>query len=62
MNSTSLSEQELESILGGGDAASFVYDLGRVIRFIGLSGGGTYAGYAVVDWMGTSLANQVAEK
>jgi len=62
MNSTNLSEQELEGILGGGDAASFVYDLGRVIRFIGISGGGMYAGQAVVDWMGTSLANQASAK
>ncbi|MEJ1973623.1 MAG: hypothetical protein WDM96_14520 [Lacunisphaera sp.] len=61
MNHNELSDIELGAVVGG-SAAEFIYDLGRAIRFVGLSGGGMLTGNAVVDWLGTSAINQAAAK
>jgi len=56
MNTSSLVEltgDEMMRIEGG----DFAYDMGRAIRFLGLSGGGMFAGTAVADWVGTSAMN-----
>lgn len=56
MNTTfqELSDSELRETAGG----SFAYDLGRVIRFLGISGGGMNVGAAMADWYATSVLNQ----
>jgi hypothetical protein len=59
MNQNELSDGELEAIAGG-SALEFAYDLGRVIRFVGLSGGGIFAGTAVADWVATNAINSAA--
>lgn len=58
MNTLELDPRELAAVSGG----DLAYDLGRVIRFVGLSGGGIFAGTAVADWVGTSLANDAKAK
>ena len=53
---TPLTGERLRDINGGGLA----YDIGRVIRFIGLWGGGVNAGAAkaVVDWEINAMINE----
>lgn len=55
MKTIELNTPELEKVNGG----DFAYDVGRVVRFIYLSGGGIYAGYALGDWAGTTAMNEV---
>jgi hypothetical protein len=47
--------------LGGTNGGGFAYDLGRVLRFLGLSGG-TVIGTAnaIADWMIADAINQAA--
>jgi len=50
-----MDEGQLVQTSGGG----FAYDLGRIIRFIGISGGGSAIGttMAVTDWIINSAIN-----
>ncbi|HVT73905.1 MAG TPA: hypothetical protein VHD61_12270 [Lacunisphaera sp.] len=49
-----LTADELPAIEGG----NFAYDVGRVVRFIVLAGGGEFAGQAVADWVATDAMMQ----
>jgi len=54
---STINAEHLREINGGG----FAYDIGRIIRFIGLSGGsGMYAHHAVIDWIINDAANDAA--
>jgi hypothetical protein len=50
---TELSTDQAREINGGG----FAYDLGRAIRFLGLSGAGITVHNALVDWWINDAAN-----
>lgn len=52
-NICELSDAEVHAIEGG----SLAYQVGRVIRFIGISGGGSNVGAAMADWYATSVIN-----
>ena len=55
-NFSTMDAEQLHDVNGGG----FAYDVGRVIRFIGLSVGGQnpYAlNYAIADWHLNALIN-----
>jgi hypothetical protein len=58
MKTTEMNATEMETVLGG----DFAYDVGRLARFVYLSGGGFFAGVAVADWMGTSAINEAKAK
>ena len=48
-----LSTEEIMSASGG---SSFAYDVGRVLRFLGIAAGGMHGpAFAVADWVCTSL-------
>jgi hypothetical protein len=50
---TDLSTEENMHICGG---TSFAYDVGRVLRFLGISAGGAHGpAFAIADWVGTSF-------
>ena len=53
---TPLSGEQLRQVNGGGLA----YDIGRIIRFIGLSGGGNPIGVtnATIDWEINAMINE----
>ena len=53
---THMTSEQLREVNGGGLA----YDIGRVIRFIGLWGGGINAGAtrAVADWQVNAIINE----
>lgn len=52
---STINAEHLREINGGG----FAYDIGRIIRFIGLSGGsGMYTYNAVIDWIINDAANK----
>ena len=53
-----MSVEQLREINGGG----FAYDVGRILRFIGLSGGGHPGAlaYAVTDWQVNAMINEKA--
>ena len=54
---SAISAEQLREINGGG----FAYDLGRIIRFFGMSGGsGAFATNAIIDWIITDAANNAA--
>lgn len=54
---STLDADQLMEINGGG----FAYDLGRILRFIGLSGGsGSMIYQALVDWYVTDAINDAA--
>ncbi|MEN8202274.1 MAG: hypothetical protein ABFS28_06740 [Bacteroidota bacterium] len=55
-NFSPLTSDQLMEVNGGG----FAYDLGRIIRFIGLSGGGSPIGVtnAILDWQINALINE----
>jgi len=56
---TSINTEKLREINGGG----FAYDVGRVIRYFVISGGGIAPiGIAtgLADWIGNDVANQIA--
>jgi len=55
-NFNTMDESALSLTRGGG----FAYDVGRVLRFIGISGGMHPIGIpqAIADWMGNEAANQ----
>jgi len=55
MKTTELDTTELEAVLGG----DLAYDVGRLVRFAFLSGGGMFAGQALTDWAGTTAMNDV---
>jgi len=46
--------EQLQEVNGGG----FAFDLGRLIRFIGLSGGGHNTTFAIMDWIINDAANE----
>jgi len=49
-----INAEHLREINGGG----FAFDLGRIIRFIGISGaGGTNVTKAIIDWIVTDAIN-----
>lgn len=54
MKTTVLNSIELEAVLGG----DFAYDVGRLVRFFYLSGGGWYVGSALGDWAATTVMNE----
>lgn len=43
---STMDAERMKQVNGGG----FAYDVGRVIRFIGLSGTGYNTWYAIIDW------------
>jgi hypothetical protein len=48
-----LSTNESIAICGG---SSFAYDVGRVLRFLGIAAGGVNGpSFAIADWVGTSF-------
>jgi hypothetical protein len=48
-----LSTEEIITVCGG---TSFAYDVGRVLRFLGIAAGGMHGpAFAVADWVCTSL-------
>jgi hypothetical protein len=50
---TDLSSEENLQVLGG---TSFAYDVGRVLRFLGISAQGAHGpSFAIADWIGTSF-------
>ena len=52
---SAINAEQLREVNGGG----FAYDIGRIIRFIGLSGGsGMYATHAIMDWIINDAANK----
>ena len=53
-----MSVEQLRELNGGG----FAYDVGRILRFIGLSGGGHPGAlaYAVTDWQVNAMINEMA--
>ena len=51
---STMDAEQLREVNGGG----FAFDLGRVIRFIGLTGGGHNATYAIIDWIINDAANE----
>ena len=53
-----MSVEQLRELNGGG----FAYDVGRILRFIGLSGGGHPGAlaYAVTDWQVNAMINEDA--
>ena len=53
-----MSVEQLRELNGGG----FAYDVGRILRFIGLSGGGHPGAlaYAVTDWQVNAMLNEMA--
>jgi len=53
MSFTDLSTEENTAICGG---SSFAYDVGRVLRFLGIAAGGAHGpSFAIADWIGTSF-------
>lgn len=57
MNTNVAKELTADELLGV-EGGSFAYDVGRVVRFIVLAGGGEFAGQAVADWVGTDAMMQ----
>ena len=59
-NRENLNEMTIEQLMemnGGG----FAYDVGRILRFIGISGGTTIGiTYAITDWQINALINEDA--
>ncbi len=57
-NISEMTVEQLREMNGGG----FAYDVGRILRFIGLSGGGHPGAlaYAVVDWEVNAMINEDA--
>ncbi len=53
MKTTELDAIELEAVSGG----DLAYDVGRLVRFVYLSGGGIFAGNALADWAATQAIN-----
>ncbi len=53
MKMITLVETDLNEIVGG----DFAYDVGRVVRFALISGGGFFTGSALADWAGTQAIN-----
>jgi hypothetical protein len=51
---STMDAEQLRVVNGGG----FAFDLGRVIRFIGLTGGGVNTTYAIIDWIINDAANE----
>ena len=51
---STMDAEQLREVNGGG----FAFDLGRVIRFIGLTGGGANTTYAIIDWIINDAANE----
>lgn len=55
-NFTAMGSQELMETNGGG----FAFDVGRVLRFIGLCGGSAlHLPYAMADWEVNSILNDL---
>ncbi len=53
---TDLSTEENTAICGG---SSFAYDVGRVLRFLGIAAGGAHGpSFAIADWIGTSFLEE----
>jgi hypothetical protein len=53
MSFTDLSTEENIAICGG---SSFAYDVGRVLRFLGIAAGGVNGpSFAIADWVCTSF-------
>ena len=53
MSFTDLSTEENAAICGG---SSFAYDVGRVLRFLGIAAGGVNGpSFAIADWVCTSF-------
>ncbi len=51
-----LSTKESTAICGG---SSFAYDVGRVLRFLGIAAGGAHGpSFAIADWIGTSFLEE----
>ena len=51
-----MSTEEGMAIYGG---SSFAYDVGRVLRFLGIAAGGMQGpSFAVADWVGTSFLEE----
>jgi hypothetical protein len=57
-NFKEMTPEQLLDTNGGG----FAYDVGRVLRFIGLSGGGSPIGIAnaLIDWEVNAMLNEIA--
>ena len=60
-NRTNLKEMTRDQLMdmnGGG----FAFDVGRILRFIGLSGGGSPIGiaYALTDWEVNAMIDEIA--
>jgi hypothetical protein len=57
-NISEMTVDQLKEMNGGG----FAYDLGRILRFIGLSGGGHPGAlaYAVTDWEVNAMISEDA--
>lgn len=57
-NISEMTVDQLKEMNGGG----FAYDLGRILRFIGLSGGGHPGAlaYAVTDWQVNAMISEDA--
>lgn len=56
MSFTDLSTEENTAIFGG---SSFAYDVGRVLRFLGIAAGGVHGpSFAIADWISTSFLEE----
>jgi hypothetical protein len=56
LNLSDLSHEECMRAFGG---SSFAYDVGRVLRFLGIAAGGVNGpAFAVADWISTSFLEE----